>query len=148
MAICTGDWNTVPSETCGACNRTLASAWINYRVETRKWEDQQQVERYLVWRDWTARLNSVLHPHSLFPEPRLAVNEAVRRQPGRMPVVVEMDLRPTGTTRLRAEHQLTVGLTADDQDRIARWEKLAKSDEMQNVPLRRYQQESFLSRSR
>jgi hypothetical protein len=127
---------------------TLASAWINYRVETRKWEDQQQVERYLVWRDWTARLNSVLHPHSLFPEPRLAVNEAVRRQPGRMPVVVEMDLRPTGTTRLRAEHQLTVGLTADDQDRIARWEKLAKSDEMQNVPLRRYQQESFLSRSR
>ncbi|MFM8475131.1 MAG: hypothetical protein ACKOEO_04970 [Planctomycetaceae bacterium] len=127
---------------------TLASAWINYRVETRKWEDQQQVERYLVWRDWTARLNSVLHPQTLFPEPRLAVNEAVRRQPGRMPVVVEMDLRPTSTTRLRAEHQLTVGLTADDQDRIARWEKLAKSDEMQNVPLRRYQQESFLSRSR
>ena len=33
---------------------TLASAWLTYRVETRKWEDQQQVERYLVWRDWTA----------------------------------------------------------------------------------------------
>ncbi|MFM7057626.1 MAG: hypothetical protein ACKO2P_11965 [Planctomycetota bacterium] len=127
---------------------TLVSAWLTYRVETRKWEDSQQVERYLLWRDWTARLNSVLHPQSLFPEPRLAVNEAIRRQAGRMPVVVEMDLRPMGTTRLRAEHQLTVGLTADDQARIARWEKLPKSDEMQNVPLRRYQQESFLSRSR
>lgn len=127
---------------------TLVSAWLTYRVETRKWEDQEQVERYLLWRDWTARLNSVLHPESLFPEPRLAVNDAVRRQSGRMPVVVEMDRRPMGTARLRAEHQLTVGLTADDQDRIARWEKLAKSDEMQNVPLRRYQQESFISRSR
>lgn len=127
---------------------TLVSAWLTYRVDTRKWEDQEQVERYLLWRDWTARLNSVLHPESLFPEPRLAVNDAVRRQSGRMPVVVEMDRRPMGTARLRAEHQLTVGLTADDQDRIARWEKLAKSDELQNVPLRRYQQESFLSRSR
>jgi hypothetical protein len=129
-------------------NLTLESAWLTYRVETRKWDDSQQVERYLLWRDWMARLNSVLHPQSLFPEPRMAVNDAIRRQTGRMPVAVEMDLRPVGTTRLRAEHQLTVGLTADDQDRIARWEKLPKSDEMQNVPLRRYQQESFLSRSR
>jgi hypothetical protein len=129
-------------------NLTLVSAWLTYRVETRKWDDPQQVERYLLWRDWTARLNSVLHPQSLFPEPRMAVNDAIRRQAGRMPVAVEMDLRPMGTTRLRAEHRLTMGLTADDQDRIARWEKLPKSDEMQNVPLRRYQQESFLSRSR
>jgi hypothetical protein len=65
-----------------------------------------------------------------------------------MPITVELDRRPQSAQRLRAEHQLTVGLTADDQDRIARWDKLVKSDELQNVPLRRYQQESLLSRSR
>jgi hypothetical protein len=127
---------------------TLASPYFTYRVQTRKWEDQDQVERYLVWRDWTARLNSVLHPESMFAEQRLAVHEAIRRQPGRMPITVELDRRPQSAQRLRAEHQLTVGLTADDQDRIARWDKLVKSDELQNVPLRRYQQESLLSRSR
>ncbi|MEY2724235.1 MAG: hypothetical protein RLZZ458_102 [Planctomycetota bacterium] len=127
---------------------TLTSPYFTYRVQTRKWEDEDQVERYLLWRDWTARLNSVLQPESMFAEQRLAVHEAIRRQSGRMPVTVELDRRPQSPQRLRAEHQLTVGLTADDQERIARWDKLVKSDELQNVPLRRYQQESLLSRSR
>lgn len=127
---------------------TLSSQWFTYRVQTRKWDDAEQVERYLTWRDWTARLNSVLHPESMFAEQRLAVHEAIRRQSGRMPVMVELDRRPRSPQRLRAEHQLTVGLTADDQERIARWDKLVKSEEIETVPLRRYQQESLVSRSR
>lgn len=126
----------------------LTSPAITYRVETRKWEDLQQVDRYLTYRDWAARLNSVLHPENLFPEPRLAVNEALRKQKHRMPVTVELDRRPGSSGRLRAEHQITVGLTDDDHSRIVRWEAQQKSEQIQKVPLRRYQQAALISKAR
>jgi len=126
----------------------LTSPAITYRVETRKWEDPQQVDRYLTYRDWAAKLNSVLHPENLFPEPKMAVNEALRKQKHRMPVKVELDRRPASSGRLRAEHQITVGLTDDDHSRIARWETQQKSEQIQKVPLRRYQQAALISKAR
>ena len=126
----------------------LTSSEMTYRVETRKWPDAVQVDRYLTYRDWAAKLNSVLHPENLFPEPRLAVNDALRRQKQRMPVTVELDRRPNASSRLRAEHQITVGLADDDRTRIARWEELQKSGRLEKVPLRRYQQANLISKSR
>jgi hypothetical protein len=126
----------------------LASPALTYRIELSRWEDADQVERCLTWRDWTARLNSVLHPDNLFPEPRLEVNRAIRERGGSLPIVVELDRRPAAVKLLRAEHQITAGLADDDHSRIARWESMLRTEELQTVPLRRYQQTSLVSRTR
>jgi hypothetical protein len=126
----------------------LASPALTYRIELCRWEDAEQVDRCLTWRDWTARLNSVLHPDNLFPEPRLEVNRAIRERGGSLPVVVELDRRPAVNTLLRAEHQITTGLSDDDHSRIAKWESMLRSADLQTVPLRRYQQTALVSRNR
>ncbi len=124
----------------------LSADSFTYRVDTRKWEDVEQVDRYLTYRDWMARLNSVLHPEGLFPETRMALHEALRRQKNRMPVRVELDRRPAISSRLRADHKLTMGLMNSDHDHIAQWEDLLKSNDVSRVPLIRYQQTALVSR--
>jgi hypothetical protein len=126
----------------------LSSDSFTYRVETRKWPDIEQVDRYLTWADWTARLNYLLHPGSLFPNPRLALNDALRQHKDRLPVSVELDLRPNDPLRLRAEHQLVTKLSDDDLQRIARWEQRLSSREVREVPFRSYQQAVLVTQSR
>ncbi|MFN9717169.1 MAG: hypothetical protein ACK58L_00650 [Planctomycetota bacterium] len=126
----------------------MTSPSFTYRVETRKWADPEQVEKYLAYADWTARLNAVLHPGSLFPEPRMALNAALRKQNDRMPISVELDLRPNETLRLRAQHQWTQQLSDEDHARIARWEEILNSKTVKEIPFRNYQQAMLISRSR
>ena len=126
----------------------LSSQSFIYRVETRKWNDPVQVDRYLTYADWTAQLNSILHPNSLFPEPRMALNKALKELKDRIPVSVELDLRPAEPLRLRAEHQLTQKVSDDDHQRIARWEEALKSNDIKDVSFRSYQQAVLISQSR
>jgi hypothetical protein len=126
----------------------LSSPSFTYRVETRKWNDPEQVERYLMYADWTAQLNSILHPGSLFPEPRMALNKALRELKDRMPVSVELDRRPGEQLRLRAEHQLTQKVSDDDHQRIARWEESLNSGALKDVSFRSYQQAALVSQTR
>lgn len=126
----------------------LSSPSFTYRVETRKWADPDQVEKYLAYTDWTARLNALLHPGSLFPEPRIALNEAIRKQKDRMPISVELDLRPNEQFRLKAEHQWTQQLSSEDHARIARWEESLNSGTIKDIPFRSYQQAMLVSKSK
>ena len=126
----------------------LSSPSCTYRVETRPWEEVDQVERYLAYADWTAQLNFILHPNSLLPEPRLALNSALRNLKDRMPISVELDLRPNDKLHLRAAHQLTRNLSDDDHRRIAKWDVDRKSQSGKEVPFLSYQQAVLLSKSR
>lgn len=126
----------------------LSSPSFTYRVETAKWNDPMQVERYLTYADWTAQLNSILHPGSLFPEPRMVLNQALREQEDRMPITVELDLRPAEQFRLRAEHRLTPKVSDDDHQRIARWEEMLNSKILKEVSFRNYQQAALISQVR
>ena len=124
---------------------TLSSPSFTYRVETRKWNEADQVEHYLTYADWTARLNFILHPNSLLPEPRIALNDALRNLKDHMPVSVELDLRPNDNLHLRAAHQLTRNLSEDDHRRIAKWDTDRKSQSIKEVPFLSYQQAVLLS---
>jgi len=126
----------------------LSSPSMTYRVETRKWDETDQVERYLAYADWTARLNFILHPSSLLPEPRIALNEALRKLKDRMPISVELDLRPNASLHLRASHQLTRNLSADDHQRIANWEADLKSNRLESVAFLKYQQAVLVTKAR
>ncbi len=123
---------------------TLTAKHLSYRVKTRQWENPEQIAEYLEYRDWAAQLNSVLHPGSLFPESRMAVNESLRKL-SRVPVSVELQHHQPPGIRLRAEHRFTKGLTPEDQTRIARWEQMQERGQMKDVPLLRYQQEVLIS---
>ena len=122
---------------------TLRSRSLKYSVSTNGWEDADQVESYLQYADWTARLNYLLHPSAMFPEPRLALNRELRSLKSRLPVVVQLDLRPDDRMVLRAEHQFVRSLTEHDRSLIGEWDESLQ--QLQEVPLRRYQQSVLVS---
>ena len=132
----------------GSGKLVLASEAWNYRVETSAWEDPEQVSRYLNYADWAARLNYVLHPNSFFPEPRISLNDSLRNLPSRIPVVVELDLRPGESFQMRAQHQFRKDLDDDDRRRIARWDQALESRTVKHVPFLSYQQTVLLSQNR
>lgn len=115
-----------------------AASW-KYQVSTREW-DPDQVESYLDYADWAARLNFVLHPRNPFPEPRVALNTQLRELKNRMPVIVKLDRRPDESLVLRAEHQFVRNLTNRDRSLITGWNKSLKGTELKQVPLHRYQE--------
>jgi len=129
-------------------NLVLSSPSWKYTVSTREWAEPEQVEKYLAYTDWTAKLNCVLHPSSMFPEPRAALNEELRKLDNRMPVVVHLDLRPDERCILRAEHQFVLNLTDRDRSLINGWNEALKSNELKKLPFRGYQQVVLVSQRR
>ncbi|HIE98652.1 MAG: hypothetical protein ABGZ53_16890 [Fuerstiella sp.] len=121
-----------------------ASSW-KYSVSTREWEDTEQLKRYLTYTDWTARLNYLLHPSSMFPEPRLALNARLRKLENRIPVLVQLDLRPDERLVLRAEHQFVRNLTDRDRSLINSWDAMLINGTLKSIPFRSYQEEMLLS---
>ncbi|MEQ9411247.1 MAG: hypothetical protein RIK87_26270 [Fuerstiella sp.] len=127
---------------------TLKAPSWKYLVSTREWDDTDQLQKYLTYTDWTARLNYVLHPNSMFPEPRLALNEELRRLGNRIPVVVQLDLRPDERLLLRAEHQFVKNLTDHDRRLITEWDAAVRDGGLKKVPLRKYQESILVSQGR
>lgn len=123
----------------------LNSPVWTYRVATHTWKEPAEVERYLTYTDWAARLNYLMHPNSLSPEPRLELNRLLREHKNQMPVSVELDLAPNENLRLRAEHEFTQSLADDDHRRIVAWEKMLSDKDLQRVSFRNYQQTVLIS---
>lgn len=118
---------------------TLSSQFVSYAAETAKVERPGVVEQYLEWADWTARLNSVLHPQAaVTPEARVALNKALREH-ARIPTQVDLTISIEGETRLRAEHTYMWSLRSFDRDSIAKWEQTRNADDLRWVDLREYQ---------
>ena len=76
------------------------------------------------------------------------LNAALRNLKDRMPLSVELDLRPGDALHLRASHQLTQSLSDDDHRRISKWDNDLKSKSIRTVPFLSYQQAVLVSRSR
>jgi hypothetical protein len=124
----------------------LMSPRFAYVVDCREPEIPESLETYLSYTDWAARLNYVLHPQTLFPEPRLRLNQSLRkikRIPSKVQLRVEFD-RPL---RLQAEHQFGWKLRTTDRQRINHWEVLLKNEKLEWMNFREYQ-ENILSSSK
>src|SRR5690606_6858152 len=69
----------------------LSSQFVTYDVVTAAVE-RGGVAQYLEWADWTARLNSVLHPQpAVTPSARIKVNQALR-DCNRLPTEVSLTI--------------------------------------------------------
>ncbi len=122
---------------------TLKSPRFNYAVECQYPEIPEALESYLSYADWAARLNHVLHPHSLYPEPRLKLNNALREHQ-RIPSKVELQVAFDRPLHLQAEHRFDWSLSADDRQSISHWEGLMKKSDMKVVSFREYQRSVIL----
>ena len=98
------------------------------------------VESYLHVADWTAQLNSVLHPNSLLPSPRMALNQELRQR-GLLPTTVELKVDAEPTIHLVAQHEWTWNLKETDRQMIADWEKLLQDGNFRSLPFRQFQQD-------
>ena len=123
----------------------LDSDHLKYRVRLANVEEPKTAEVYLNYADWMARLNYVLHPHALYPEPRLALN-GVLRSTGKMPVEVELVSHIGMPIQLRAEHQIHWKLDATDRSLIHEWESLLKSTQTRHVTFQDYQRSVLISK--
>lgn len=118
---------------------TLLSPRCVYRVQCEDIKRPEQTAQYLNYADWMARLNSVLHPGAMFPEPRIALNASLRRH-NQMPLRVELDSKLDGPMHLSARHEIRFGLESRDRTRITDWEMALTSPRIKKTTFPKYQE--------
>ncbi len=124
----------------------LTSSTYSYTVRYVSNVDREFVNAYLDYADWAARLNAVLHPHSLLPAPRLKLNELLRER-GLMPVEISLQVGQQEPLRLRAEHEVRWSFDRGDRSNISHWETLLNSRSLQLISFPAYQRRLLLSKT-
>ena len=96
--------------------------------------------QYLHVIDWMAQFNSVLHPQSLLPGPRIKLNQELRNH-GLLPSTVELQASSEFPIHLQAQHEWTWNLQSTDRQMIDEWEKQLQNPEIRIVSFLQFQQE-------
>jgi len=81
----------------------------------------------------------------MLPEPRLAVNAALRQRK-RIPLSVVRKLQAEGETDLKSEHQFSWEFTAIDRQQMTLWESRISSKDAVWVSFRDYQKKLVTSK--
>ena len=116
-----------------------------YEIKTGVCPNPDQALDYLTYADWAARLNHILHPKAMLPEPRLAVNSSLRQRK-RIPLSVVRKLRAEGESDLKSEHQFSWEFTAIDRQQLTLWENRINSKDAVWVSFREYQKKLVTSK--
>jgi hypothetical protein len=119
---------------------SLTSPSVQYVVNGFVPKSPDIVEKYLHVADWTAQFNSVLHPQSLLPSPRLKLNHELRQR-GLVPSSVKLQVQSDPLIHLEARHEWTWDLQKTDRQMIDEWEKILQSTRFRNPTFRQFQQE-------
>ncbi|MGE3315007.1 MAG: hypothetical protein AB7O26_07800 [Planctomycetaceae bacterium] len=125
---------------------TLKSENMTYNVRLAHVETPGTVDAYLQYADWTCRLNYVLYPGPLFPEPRLALNAALRKA-NAIPTEVELVADVETRIHRRAEHQINMDLDEKDRDLIYQWDQQLKNKRLKKVTFTEYQRALLVSQA-
>ncbi len=126
---------------------SLLSPRFRYDASVAAGPSPEIVQAYLKAADWTAQLNSVLHPHALLPEPRLRLNDELRER-GVLPVEVELRIEGDRPLHLKAVHQWTWSLEKTDRTYIHNWETQLRSADFKLTPFRQFQQQTLTAETR
>jgi hypothetical protein len=114
---------------------TLKSDNMTYNVRLAHLDAPENVNAYLQYADWICRLNFVLYPGPLFPEPRLALNAALRKA-NAVPTEVELIADVASRIHRRAEHRIDMNLDEKDRDLIYQWDQQLKNKRLKKVTSR------------
>lgn len=121
---------------------SLVSPQFRYDVKYAQGASPEIVQAYLKSADWTAQLNSVLHPFALLPEPRLRLNDELRER-GVLPVEVELRIQGERPVHLKASHEWTWKLSRFDRTFIDGRETEMRQSNLRLVPFREFQRETL-----
>jgi len=116
----------------------LTSPQLSYNVQCGAAHVPEAVERYLNYADWTARLNHVMHPRSLYPAPRLKLNESLRQHEV-IPVRVRLRVDFDQPLVLQAQHRFSWELETVDRQQIQYWEDRIDDQSLEWLSFREYQ---------
>jgi hypothetical protein len=117
----------------------LTGESLIYEITTASAPKDTAWEMYLDYADWAARLNFVLHPKSLYPDPRLEVNSSLRKA-RRLPITVDLAGRlDEREMHLRAEHRYGWELQSIDRQFIDQWNTRRDAKDVKWVAIHEYQ---------
>lgn len=125
----------------------LAGDPLAYDVLCAHSEVPKSAETFLNYADWTARLNYLLHPQTLYPGPRLALNGVLRNKQ-LLPREVRLKSQIGPGAQLRAVHQFQWKLEKQDRRQISECETLLRDPNLRQVTLEEYQQRLTSDRGR
>jgi len=123
----------------GQQHLSLTSPRFRYEVTCGDPLTPQATTAYLNYADWAARLNYVLHPRSLYPEPRLKLNTSLREHQ-RIPLSVVLRVDFDQPLVLSADHRFAWQLEEQDRQHITHWEQQLRDNSLEWVAFRDYQQ--------
>ena len=113
---------------------------FEYVVDGFQPETPEVVEKYLQVADWMAQFNSVLHPQSLFPAPRLKLNQELRSR-GLLPLAINLKADSDPGLHLQAKHEWTWKFQKTDRQLIDNWDKQLRDPNLRKLPFREFQRE-------
>lgn len=116
----------------------LSSPKLEYRVNCGTTPIPEAVEAYMEYADWTAKLNHVMHPRSLYPASRMKLNESLRRHQV-LPVKVQLRVDFDQPVHLQADHRFAWQLEKIDRQSIQHWENKVDDPSIKNLAFRDYQ---------
>lgn len=112
---------------------------LQYDVVCCRAELPEAPGAFYQYADWTARLNYLLHPQTLYPAPRLALNETLRGK-SLLPLEVRLNSKIGTGARLRAVHQFQWKLDTQERRLITECESLLKNPNLRQVTLEEFHQ--------
>lgn len=124
----------------------LRSPFLTYAVEFAPCDEPKNAEVYTAYADWAARLNYLLNPGTLLPNPRLYLNQTICDK-GILPTAVRLDANIGRGRNLKAEHRYHWALGEKDRRQIRHWEELMIKPEMRNIPFEQFQQALIAGRA-
>lgn len=110
----------------------MTSPFLTYEVKCATDATPAHVETYLDYADWAARLKCVTQSQAMLPEPRLAVNEALRRRQ-LLPIKVTLQTDQQNGLNVQAEHKFSWSLDGDNMAVIRHWNKQLEARDMKHV---------------
>jgi hypothetical protein len=116
----------------------LDSPKLEYHVNCGTTPIPEAVDAYMEYADWTAKLNHVMHPRSLYPAPRMKLNESLRKHKV-LPVKVQLRVDFDQPMHLQADHRFAWQLEKIDRQSIQHWENKVGDPSFKNLTFRDYQ---------
>jgi hypothetical protein len=116
----------------------LDSPKLEYHVNCGTTPIPEAVDAYMHYADWTAKLNHVMHPRSLYPAPRMKLNESLRQHKV-LPVKVQLRVDFDKPMHLQADHRFAWQLGKIDRQSIQHWESKVGDPSFKSLTFRDYQ---------
>lgn len=116
----------------------LNSPKLDYHVNCGTTPIPEAVDAYMEYADWTAKLNHVMHPRSLYPAPRMQLNESLRKHKV-IPVKVQLRVDFDQPIVLQADHRFAWQLEKIDRESIQHWENKVGDSSLESLNFRDYQ---------